>query len=98
MTHHKIYEEQRTLDRSEFAGQLRELADELDASGSITYGSGGTSGTLALPDKLRGEVKITRSGDDHHTKLVARLRFTDPATDDSDNDDDGEWEIDDPYA
>ncbi|MEV0466931.1 hypothetical protein AB0I30_21715 [Nocardia tengchongensis] len=43
-------------------------------------------------------MKITRSGDDHHTKLVARLRFTDPATDERDNDDDGEWEIDDPYA
>ncbi|MFD6354857.1 amphi-Trp domain-containing protein [Nocardia tengchongensis] len=96
MTHHKIYEEQRALDRSELADQLRELADELDARGAITYGSGGTTGTLVLPDKLRGEVEITRSGHDNHTKLVARLRFTD--SDSAGDDDDAEWEIDDPYA
>lgn len=97
MTHHKIYEEQRTLDRTELADQLRELADELDARGAITYGSGGTTGTLVLPDKLRGTVEITRSDHDNHTKLVARLRFTDSDTGD-DEADDGEWEIDDPYA
>ncbi|WP_458685727.1 amphi-Trp domain-containing protein [Nocardia tengchongensis] len=96
MTHHKIYEEQRALDRSELADQLRELADELDARGAITYGSGGTTGTLVFPDKLRGEVEITRSGHDNHTKLVARLRFTD--SDSADDDDDAEWEIDDPHA
>ncbi|MFD7844890.1 amphi-Trp domain-containing protein [Nocardia sp. NPDC059764] len=99
MTHHKIYEEQRTLDRVELADQLRELADELDARGAITYGSGGTTGALPLPDKLRGEVEITRSDHDGRTKVVARLRFTGTDTEsDEDTDDDADWEIDDPYA
>ncbi|MGW4351900.1 amphi-Trp domain-containing protein [Nocardia sp. NPDC004582] len=101
MTHHKIYEEQRILDRVELADQLRELADELDARGAISYGSGGTTGTLTLPDKLHGEVEITRSDHDDRTKVVARLHFTDTDTDQDtgvDKNDDEEWEIDDPYA
>ncbi|MEU1430166.1 amphi-Trp domain-containing protein [Nocardia sp. NPDC005746] len=103
MTHRKIYEEQRTLDRVELADQLRELADELDARGAITYGSGGTTGTLILPDKLRGEVEITRSDHDGRTKVVARLRFTGTESDvdtedEQEDDEDADWEIDDPYA
>ncbi|MVU78310.1 hypothetical protein GPX89_13780 [Nocardia sp. ET3-3] len=103
MTHHKIYEAHRILDRVELADQLRALADELDAGGVITYGSDGDAGTLALPDKLRGALKITRSGPGDHIKIVARLRFPDPesgtGTPDTDGDPaDADWEIDDPYA
>ncbi|MEU6586161.1 amphi-Trp domain-containing protein [Nocardia sp. NPDC046763] len=103
MTHKKIYEVHRTLDRAELAHQLRGLADELDTGGVITYDSDGTAGALALPDELRSELVITHGKNDDHIKLVARLRFTENdgagAEDaDADSADDADWEADDPYA
>ncbi|MTE14317.1 amphi-Trp domain-containing protein [Nocardia aurantiaca] len=109
MTHHKIHEEHRTLDRAELADRLRRVADELDSGSVITYGGDGTTGTLALPDKLHGELEITSAKHDGHIKLVARLHFTEPKSEnatraealdrtDTDETDADEWEADDPYA
>ncbi|MEC3952912.1 amphi-Trp domain-containing protein [Nocardia sp. CDC153] len=102
MSHHKIYEAHRTLDRVELANQLRTLADELDSGGVITYGSGSTAGTLDLPEKLRGTLKITHAAHGDSVKISARLAFPDIETTDAaesePSDTDEDWETDDPYA
>jgi amphi-Trp domain-containing protein len=55
-----IYEDERTISRSDLAAWLRQLADQLDAEGQIFYGAGGR---LVVADQVRCELEIEREDD-----------------------------------
>ena len=55
----KIYEDERTVARSDFAAWLRQLADQLDSDGQVFYGAGGR---LTVADEVRCEVEVERNG------------------------------------
>lgn len=57
MAEEKIHKEERLLSRADVAAELRRLADELEAGGTITYGTGGS---LAVPEQLEREFEIER--------------------------------------
>ncbi|MGV0632917.1 amphi-Trp domain-containing protein [Mycolicibacillus trivialis] len=57
MAEEKIHKEERLLSRADVAAELRRLADELEAGGTITYGTGGS---LTVPEQLEREFEIER--------------------------------------
>ncbi|APA99096.1 amphi-Trp domain-containing protein [Nocardia seriolae] len=75
MTHHKIYKDRATFDRSRLADELRRIADELDAGGVVTYGTDGNAGFIALPEEVDGKLEIERSKNEDEIRLSAELRF-----------------------
>ncbi|MFY1696663.1 amphi-Trp domain-containing protein [Solwaraspora sp. WMMA2101] len=56
-----IYEDARTVSRADLAAWLRQLASQLDASGQVFYGAGGT---ISVADQVRCELEIEQEGPD----------------------------------
>jgi amphi-Trp domain-containing protein len=55
-----IYEDERTVVRSDLAAWLRQLADQLDSEGQVYYGAGGR---LTVADEVKCELEIEREND-----------------------------------
>lgn len=77
MAEEKIHKEERLLTRADVAAELRRLADELDAGGTITYGTGGS---LSVPDQLEREFEIEREdkGSNIEYEVEIELKWYEP--------------------
>ncbi|OBJ72575.1 amphi-Trp domain-containing protein [Mycobacterium sp. 1274756.6] len=77
MAEEKIHKEERLLTRADVAAELRRLADELDAGGTITYGTGGS---LSVPDQLEREFEIEREdkGSSIEYEVEIELKWYEP--------------------
>ncbi|MEU8115757.1 amphi-Trp domain-containing protein [Micromonospora sp. NPDC048947] len=70
-----IYEDSRTVSRSDLAAWLRQLANQLEADGRLFYGA---AGAVTVADTVRCELEIERESE---TEVSVEIEFswTEPA-------------------
>ncbi|GLZ57814.1 MULTISPECIES: amphi-Trp domain-containing protein [Micromonospora] len=70
-----IYEDSRTVSRSDLAAWLRQLANQLESDGRLFYGA---AGAVTVADTVRCELEIERESD---TEVSVEIEFswTEPA-------------------
>jgi amphi-Trp domain-containing protein len=69
-----IYEDARTVSRTDLAGWLRQLANQLESGAQIYYGAGGA---VAVADQIRCELEIERE-DGKETSIEIEFSWTTP--------------------
>ena len=60
MADETLFQFEQTMSRSDVAAYLREVADKLDADGTLEFRAGGQSTTLDVPERLQFEVDVER--------------------------------------
>ncbi|WP_347659889.1 amphi-Trp domain-containing protein [Micromonospora sp. B9E7] len=65
-----IYEDARTVPRSDLAAWLRQLANQLESDGRIFYGA---AGAVSVADTVRCELEIERESE---TELSVEIEFS----------------------
>ncbi|WP_433267441.1 amphi-Trp domain-containing protein [Micromonospora vinacea] len=70
-----IYEDSRTVSRSDLAAWLRQLASQLESDGRLFYGA---AGAVTVADTVRCELEIER---ENETEVSVEIEFswTEPA-------------------
>lgn len=70
-----IYEDSRTVSRSDLAAWLRQLANQLESDGRLFYGA---AGAVTVADTVRCELEIERESE---TEVSVEIEFswTEPA-------------------
>ncbi|RAO45637.1 hypothetical protein GAR06_03151 [Micromonospora saelicesensis] len=70
-----IYEDSRTVSRSDLAAWLRQLANQLESDGRLFYGA---AGAVTVADTVRCELEIER---ENETEVSVEIEFswTEPA-------------------
>ncbi|MEU5934701.1 amphi-Trp domain-containing protein [Micromonospora sp. NPDC047187] len=70
-----IYEDARTVSRSDLAAWLRQLANQLESDGRLFYGA---AGAVTVADTVRCELEIERESE---TEVSVEIEFswTEPA-------------------
>ncbi|MEV4759569.1 amphi-Trp domain-containing protein [Micromonospora sp. NPDC049559] len=93
-----IYEDSRTVSRTDLAAWLRQLANQLESGGQLFYGA---AGAVKVADQVRCELEIEREGD---TELSVEIEFSwdapepaesaedEPAEEESDEEEESEEE------
>ena len=59
-----LFEFEQSMSRADAAAYLREVADRLDANGTLHFTAGGQSTSVSVPDRLQFEVAVERNRDD----------------------------------
>ncbi|SCE65826.1 amphi-Trp domain-containing protein [Micromonospora chokoriensis] len=65
-----IYEDARTVSRSDLAAWLRQLASQLESDGRIFYGA---AGSVSVADTVRCELEIEQESE---TELSVEIEFS----------------------
>ncbi|MFG3642168.1 amphi-Trp domain-containing protein [Micromonospora sp. NPDC047762] len=65
-----IYEDARTVSRSDLAAWLRQLANQLEADGRLFYGA---AGAVSVADTVRCELEIERESE---TEVSVEIEFS----------------------
>lgn len=84
-----IYEDSRTVSRSDLAAWLRQMADQID-SGQVFYGAGGA---ISVADHVECELEIEQE-DENEFSVEIEFTWVNPSAD-SDDDEDDESDEDD---
>lgn len=65
-----VFQFEQTMSRADVAAYLREVADKLDADGTLEFVAGGQSTSLTVPERLQFEVDVKRDLDEHGSAEV----------------------------
>jgi amphi-Trp domain-containing protein len=60
-----LFQFEQTMDRADVAAYLREVADRLDADGTLEFRAGGDTTSVTVPERLQFEVDVERDPGDH---------------------------------
>lgn len=75
MAEEVLFETEQSMNRAEIASYLRQIADRLDADGSLTLNAGGDSVTLEVPASPTFEVKAERETEGRETELSVEFEL-----------------------
>lgn len=65
MSDDTLFQFEQTMARGDVAAYLREVADKLDADGSLEFRAGGQSTSVRVPERLQFEVDVERDPGDN---------------------------------
>jgi amphi-Trp domain-containing protein len=59
-----LFQFEQTMDRTDVAAYLREVANKLDDDGPLEFRAGGDTTTVAVPERIQFEVDVERDPGD----------------------------------
>lgn len=59
-----LFQFEQTMDRTDVAAYLREVADKLDDDGTLEFRAGGDTTTVTVPERIQFEVDVDRDPGD----------------------------------